>query len=171
MQTESWQVPTDPEKREGLQIMLQDIIALKRSKKETVRQELLDRLAAIREFEAAGSVSVGIASAEVFGHPLATNLIYKNMELADLIPIRDNDKSNIAWRIDKAQEIVNELSSRRVCMRGGKPADESSKFILARLAKNKQMPLNDTESVILELLQTETLPELNRLYKILPERS
>lgn len=127
---------------ESLQLV-QDNIATIKSQGKSVPEHLIKRLADLRGVKVSESEMVGN---EVFGHPLATNIMPD--KYGNLIPIKVKTIEAVERFIGKAQREVDALQSRVVKRKGTKP-------------------LNMEEEAILDMLRTETMPELNRLAKAL----
>ena len=111
----------------------------------------------------AGEVSIeGIAGAQVFGHPQDTNLfvgIYGNF-----IPIKVSSIQVIERKLEQVQVVYDSLNkSIAETQYKAKQGDRKAKITVKSA--------NFEESILArDLLRTETIPELNRLYKIFKGR-
>ncbi|MGW8180117.1 MAG: hypothetical protein ACWGQW_15360, partial [bacterium] len=130
------------EKADRIQ-MLKDNIATKKAERQPVPQAWIDKLAELEGPEVAPGE---VAGAQVFGHPQATNLTTEGKTYNNLIPIKARNVEQIERRMDWTQEAIDALQSRLVKRKGVKPLDID-------------------EETVLELLKTETMPELMRLKK------
>ena len=150
----AWTVPQDPIKRAGLKQQIQDMIETKRANRKTVPQHLLDRLASIEEADAGLRISEGVGVNVVYGSPLYdaefARIGDETVRINDLLPIKATSRSGLDWRIEKAQGIVDKLQARVMKRKGVKP-------------------LSTEEEHILDELRNQTLPELNRLMRLLPD--
>lgn len=121
--------------------LIEDAIATKKANKEAVPDAWYARLSELR-----GAGPSEVVGMSVFGHPEATNIMPD--KYANLIPIKVGSLEAVNRRIEKAQKLWDELQSRIVKRKGSKP-------------------LTTEEEVILDLLKTETMPELYRMAKVL----
>lgn len=121
--------------------LIEDAISTKKFNKEEVPSAWYARLSELR-----GAGPSEIVGMSVFGHPDATNIMPD--KYANLIPIKASSLDAINGRIGRAQKLVDELQSRIVKRKGSKP-------------------LTIEEEAVLDLLKTETMPELYRMAKTL----
>lgn len=157
-----------PDNNEAKRQMLADMIATRKANGEPVKQDLLNKLAELEgRIDEAKAKQGYVASATVYGHPEATN----NETHANLIPIIVKDAATIDRAIDRTQKEIDALQRKLgeadAIVKGRiktatKPQIKAAKEYLA---STKSME----DETALEMLRTETMPELSRLAKLFPE--
>jgi len=104
-----------------------------------------------------------IMSSQVYGHPQATNVnADKN---ANLIPIKVRDKDTVDRYLQRAQARLDELQSEIGTLHHGL---KQNKY--RGVNKEKQKARLDELEFEAGLIRSETMPELERLYKEAPEK-
>jgi hypothetical protein len=149
------------EKRAQLLELAEDAIATKKAKGENVPAHLIQKVAELKGNIQRGSGET--AGAEVFGHPQATNIMPQ--KYGNLIPIKTKTADAVIKRIDKTQDLIDELQRKiggaEAIVKGQIKGDKKkAKDYFASEGHNE-------DQTILDLLKTETLPELNRMHKTL----
>lgn len=146
--------------------MYLDNIKTKRENGQPVPQQWLDSLAMINDQLAGRVRGEGIASEQVFGHPEVTS----DPKYSNLVPIRVSDRASVDRRIQKAQAIIDalqeEFGKTQAIAHGNISASRNER----KLAAEKMASANFSDRMDnLRLLREETMPELNRLHKLLPD--
>lgn len=157
----------DRQKLEDQRTLLRDVMSVKREKGEPIPDEWRKRLAEVEAQLSGESPSSGaIASDTVFGHPEATNI--RPEKYGNLIPIKVSDRASVEKFRLRAQAALDELQAKLgmadSIVRGSVKGDKKK----ATSYLNSQQRVED-ESVR-DFIRNETLPELNRLWKSLPEQ-
>jgi hypothetical protein len=106
-----------------------------------------------------------IASELVFGHPEATNI--GGGKYSNLVPIKVTGRDQVERFRVRAQAVLDEIqkkiSTAEVVARGGMKGDKKAAQAYLKSANHTE------DSTIRDMLRQETLAELDRLYKALPE--
>jgi hypothetical protein len=164
--TGSRPLPQDHEKLETVRRMILDQMGTRKGNGTPIPKGHRRRLAEIDAILAGGTPEPGVlASMPVFGHPEATDI--RPDLYANLIPLNVRSRDSVEWRIDKAQKALDEVAGRlanaELVLRGAITGDRKK-------AKQYADSMAHTEDTLIrDLLRDETLPELNRLWKALPE--
>lgn len=167
--SQSKDLPTDPTViREHIQ-QIDDVVSLKRERGENVPQEWLNKRAALAAGLSGGSEPSGVASMLVYGHPQATTL--RAHKYGNLVPISVTRVDSIERRMDEAQAAFAELAS-KIGMAEDTAKRKSASTADRKRAKAYLASMEHTEdATIRDMIHNETQPELNRLYRLLVERS
>lgn len=146
--------------------MILDAMDMKRSKGEPIpdayRHKLAETEARLKgEKHEAGT----IAASQVFGHPSATTI--GGEKYSNLIPIKVGDRATVDRYTDRAQKFVDDLQSKigraDAIARGRMKGDKKKAKAYMGSAERTE------DETVLDLLRSETLPELRRLHSALPE--
>jgi hypothetical protein len=169
------------EKDEELLQMVDGMIEERRQRGQPIPEKWLEKKAAAQARLSGTVVDDGeVVGVQVFGHPQATNIGGGRYD--NLVPITTKSAAGLERRMYDTQKFIDELQSKIATARAivekkisapkpGKAATHLKK--LTSLDKAKQY-LRSQEFVddqtILELLKTETMPELDRMLKALTEK-
>lgn len=153
---------------EGFRQMYTDNIASRVSRGQTVPNEWRMGLAEVEQLLAGERPQVGaVASAQVFGHPQATNI--GGGKYSNLVPITVGSADRLVGYESRAQELLNELQTRTGLaeVAGRLPAKQVRTAEQRRLRTYLRSAAFDEDVTVRDLLRNETLPELRRMRRAL----